>query len=116
MAQMQQVAEQKQLRAVMRYFSDDFQGQRRMTKAALRAHIYIHFRHNPRIKVYVSNVDIQLNDKEAMVSCHLLVTGSQQTIPDKGRLYRVESSWRKDKDEWRVFRAAWEDAIEQLIR
>lgn len=114
--QMQQVAEQKQLRPVMQYFTHDFQGKRQMNKAALQARIYFHFRQNPRVKVYVSNVDIQLDESQARVSCHLLVTGSQDVMPDKGRLYRVESSWRKDKGEWRIFQADWEDIIEQLVR
>lgn len=114
--QLQQAAEKKQLRSVMQYFTDDFQGKRQMNKAALRARIYFHFRHNPRVTVYVSNVDIQLDENQAQVSCHLLVTGSQDVMPDKGRLYLVTSSWRKEKSEWRIFQAEWEDIIQELVR
>ena len=114
--QLQQAAEKKQLRSVMRYFTDDFLGHQQMNKAGLQGYFYVHFRHNPRVTVYVSNVDIQLDEHQAWVSCHLLVTGSQHVMPDKGRLYLVTSSWRKDRGEWHVFRAEWEDAIEHLVR
>lgn len=113
--QLQQATEQKQLGKVMQHFSDAFLGNRYLKKAALQARIYFHFRHNRRIKVYVSNIDIHLDEQQARVSCHLLLTGSQDIMPDKGRLYRIESGWRKDKGKWRIFQADWQDVIEQRV-
>ena len=113
--QLQQATEKKQLRTVMQFFSDDFRGRHQMNKAALQARVYMHFRQNPRVTVYVSNVDIQMNKDQATVSCHLLVTGSQDVMPDKGRLYRIESAWRKDKGTWRIFKADWKDIFVQQV-
>lgn len=116
MEQLQQATEQKKLRAVMQFYTDDFLGNGRMNKASLQARIYFHFRQNPRVTAYISNVDIQLDENLARVSCQLLVTGSQGVLPDKGRLYHIESSWRKEQSVWRVFRSEWEDIIQELAR
>lgn len=114
--QLQQLAEKKQLRSVMDFFSDDFQGPRDRNKAALQGRLFFHFRYNPTVRVYISNIDIQVNeDGQARVSCHFLATGSQDVMPDKGRLYRVESSWRKEDGAWRIYYADWEDAINELV-
>lgn len=116
MEQMQQAAGNKQLRSLMLFFHDGFRGKQKMNKADLQGRVFFHFRHNPRVRVYVSNTTIQVRDGHARVNCHLLVTGSQNVMPDKGRLYRVESDWRKEKGEWRVGGADWEDIVREFVR
>lgn len=116
MEQMQQAAEEKQLVDLMRYFHGSFRGRHNMPRQALQARIYFHFRINPRVRVFISNTEIQLDGNQAQVSCHMLVTGSHKLMPERGRLYRITSSWRKDEGQWRVYQADWDDAIEQLIQ
>lgn len=108
---MQQASDEKQLSPLMAHFADSFQGRHGMRKRDLQARIFFHFRINPRVRVFVSNTDIQVNGGQARVSCHLLVTGSQQTVPDRGRFYRVESDWQKQGDTWRVMKADWDEPI-----
>ena len=116
MEKMQQAADNKRLAELMQYFHAGFKGRQNMPKRDLQARIYFHFRINPHVRVYVSNTDIQVNNNMARVSCHLLVTGAQQTLPQRGRLYRITSSWQKYGDEWQVTEANWEDVVEELVR
>lgn len=115
MDKMQQAADEKQLASLMQHFHDSFQGRHNMPKRDLQARIYFHFRTNPRVRIFVSNRDIQIEDNMASVSCHLLVTGGQKRMPDRGRLYRVISTWQKHGDTWQVMTAKWEDVVKELV-
>ena len=112
---MEQAADNKQLTELMAYFHASFLGRKNMRKQELQSRVYFHFRTNPKVRVYLSNIVIKVEGADAEVSCHLLVTGSQQQIPDRGRLYRISSSWKKFADKWLVVAADWEDQLQELV-
>ena len=114
--QIQQASDNKKLAQLMQYFHKEFIGKQHMSRRDFQAHIFYHFQANPRVRSYVSNIDIRLEDNMALVSCHLLVTGSQKTLPDKGRLYRIDSAWQKQGGDWQIKQADWEDVVEDLVR
>lgn len=114
--QIQRASDDKKLAQLMHYFHKEFIGRRHMSRRDFQAHIFYHFQANPRVRVYVSNIEIRIEEKMALVSCHILVTGSQKTLPNKGRLYRIDSAWQKQNGEWWVKQADWDDVVEELVR
>ena len=115
MEKMQAAADEKRLIDLMMPFHASFLGKQNMRKQDLQGRIFFHFRINPKVRVFVNNAEIQVDGEDAEVSCHLLVTGSQKQLPDRGRFYRVTSSWKKFDDEWMVVEAEWEDVVQDVI-
>jgi len=113
MEAIQAAADDKQLSDIMVHFHASFLGNRNMRKQQLQAYFYYHFRGNPTVRVYLSNTEISVEGEEAEVSCHILVTGSQKNLPDRGRLYQIQSSWKKIEGRWQVIDADWEDALNE---
>ena len=111
---MQQAADKRDLADVMQHIHPSFLGKKNMRKRQLQGHFYFHFQINPRIRVYISNLNIVVEGEDAEVSCHLLVTGSHTKIPDWGQLYRIRSGWKKFGKDWQVVEAEWEDVVEEL--
>lgn len=112
---MQVAADERELASLMNHFHASFLGRNNMRKAQLQGLIYFHFRINPKVRVFISNTQITVTGEDAEVSCHLLVTGSQKYLPDRGRLFRVTSSLKKIDKQWKVVEAEWEDIIEETI-
>ena len=116
MEEIQLAAEARKLAQLMHYFHEGFKGKQNMSRRDFQARIFYHFQKYPRVRTYVSNIEIRIEQNVALVSCHLLVTGSQKTIPEKGRLYRIDSAWQKNGDRWQVKQADWGDVVEELAR
>lgn len=116
MEAIQKAADEKKLAQIMQHFHGSFKGKQGMSRRDFQARIFYHFRINPRVRTYVSNVDIRIEQNVALVSCHLLVTGSKKTMPERGRLYRIDSAWEKSGNGWQVKQADWDDVVEELVR
>ena len=116
MAKIQLAADEKKLAQLMHYLHDGFTGKKRMSRRDFQALVFYHFQNYPRVRTYVSNIDIRIEQNVALVSCHLLVTASHKTIPERGRLYRIDSAWQKNGDKWQVKQADWGDVVEEWVR
>ncbi|MEX0916048.1 MAG: nuclear transport factor 2 family protein [Wenzhouxiangellaceae bacterium] len=64
-----------------------------------------------RDAIRVRRVDTEIElvgDSRARVSFRALATGGSGLLPDEGRLWRVETGWRRDDGEWKLISAEWE--------
>jgi len=67
-----------------------------------------------RADVGVHTMDIRverIGDKRAVATFRALATGGSGLLPDEGRLWRVETGWRRDGNRWRLISARWEPAV-----
>lgn len=108
---MSQAVKAKQRQDLLAYLSNDFRGQQRMSKADMNGLIFYHFRLNQQLVVILSGVTVEVKAGQADVSAYLLLTGTNTTLPQRGRLLKVDSSWQKEQDQWRVITANWQDMI-----
>jgi hypothetical protein len=113
-------AEAKNMNELMQPLHADFLGNGRIRKANLQGMLIIHFRRNKNVHVLVNPVEVQFEQAEepsqAMVICHVVLAGRNQTLPEHGRVLRVESHWQRINDEWVVMSAKWKDPIEEMLR
>lgn len=108
---MSQAVKVKQRQDLLAYLSHDFRGQQRMSKADINGLIFYHFRRNQQLVIVLSGVTVEVKVGQAMVSAYLLLSGTNATLPERGRLLLVESNWRKEQDQWRVITANWQDVV-----
>jgi len=61
------------------------------------------------IRVRRGDTEVELvGNARARASFRVLATGGSGLLPDEGRLWRVETGWRKDQGEWKLISAEWE--------
>ena len=61
------------------------------------------------IRVRRVDTDVELvGEARAVASFRALATGGSGLLPDEGRLWRVETGWRRDGDDWVLISAEWE--------
>ena len=69
----------------------------------------MHFRRHQHVLVYVHDVQIRIQGTTAEVSCHLLLAGREQVLPEQGKVLQVTSQWKKIDGDWWVMTASWQD-------
>jgi ketosteroid isomerase-like protein len=107
-ASMQSAAEARQPGNVVEHVSDDFTGSHGLEREQLRRLLQAQMFGKSNIGVTLGPLDITIDGDHAEVRFLLLTTGGGRLLPDQARGYRVESGWRIEGGEWRVYRASWD--------
>jgi len=108
---MQQAINDKSLSDFMSYFYAGFIGNKKLSKPELRQLIYFHFRRNRNIETYKWQADITIENNIAEVEIFVIVTGSNESLPERARIYTIKTIWTKSdsSDElWLISKADWE--------
>lgn len=84
-----------------------FEGSHQTDWRKLRGLIFFQLQRNRSISVYQWDADITVSDEQATVSIKIVVIGSNKVLPERGRLYNIESNWIKSDAQWRVKNANW---------
>ena len=65
-----------------------------------------------RIAITRFEPEVELHgDDRATAAFRALATGGSGLLPDEGQLWRIETAWRLDDDEWRLIGASWRRAL-----
>jgi hypothetical protein len=109
-AAMQAAAEARQPGDVVEYVSADFAGSHGLDREQLRRLLQAQMFGKSTVGVTIGPLDIDIQGDHAEVRFLLLTTGGGRFLPDQARGYRVDSSWRLEGGDWRVYRASWDVA------
>lgn len=89
--------------------ADDFAGPDGMDRAAAERLGRVTFLRQRDVGVALGPLDVALLDDHATVRFTAALTGgSGGWIPESGSVYRVETGWRRDGDDWLLTSARWE--------
>lgn len=94
---------------VKKYISEDFKSNRFRNIQQLKAYMLVYYQQNKVIKIFHSNVQIILQKDKADVTFNTLVTGSSNWVPERGRLFKVQSRWLKQDGDWKISRVNWQE-------
>jgi len=111
MENMQQAITDKSLSRFMSYFTKNFKGNKTLTRNDLRRLIFFQFQRNRNIETYKWQADINIENDIAEVEIYVVVSGSNKTLPERGRVYTITSIWEKRDDSWLINSAKWTDTI-----
>lgn len=98
--------------ALAEHLADDFIGPGGMDRDAARRTAALYFLQNARVGVAPGPLDIRLEAAHARVDFTAALTGgSGRLLPERGRIYRVETGWRLEDGEWRLTSADWKPVL-----
>ena len=113
MAAMQQAMETRNPRAFMAHVSDDFIGNSAdFDRAALANLLRIEVLRNDSIGATLGPVDIEMQGDRAKAQVLATFTGgSGNLLPERGSIYAITSSWKRQGSEWRCYSATWKQEL-----
>lgn len=108
-AALQVAIEEKRSDALAEILADDFIGEGGLDRAGARRLAMLHFMRNADIGMQVGPLEVVVRDDHATVRCTVLLTGGTgRLLPQSGRVYDVETGWRREGGDWRVTSARWQ--------
>jgi len=107
---MTEAIEAGHVRDFMRPVAEDFIAARGgMDRNGLRALVMRERLARQSIRVRRINTEVSLSGSDrASASFNALATAGSGLLPDEGRLWRIETGWRRDDGDWMLISAAWE--------
>jgi len=106
---MQDAVSQRDPRGFMQGVAADFQGNGGMDRDALHNLLRVQVLANASIGVVSGPLDVQVSGDTARVRFQAALTGgSGRFVPDRAQAYEIDSGWREEDGEWRVYYAKWE--------
>ena len=96
--------EQRDRRAVKSFFSDDFLAAIQQKQENLDLLMRYHFRINQRVEVIRYDETITLQAKAADVTGEVVLLGTSNFLPERGRRFSYESRWVQQGDKWKLQR------------
>ncbi len=114
MSAMSKAAEHKDSRVLMAYLSADFVAQQAWRKPQMLGLVYGYFQQYPVITVTLMDMTVSVQGDTAESHCKLLLTGSEQVLPERLRWLELELHWVKVASEWKIRTAQWRDVGSDL--
>jgi hypothetical protein len=110
---MQHAMESHNLHGFMEGISDDFTGNDGTVDSKQLANLLrIEILRNDQVGVTLGPIDVELQDKRAVVDVTATFTGgSGSLIPEHAAIYAIRSGWKKDGSRWRCFNATWDQKL-----
>ena len=113
MAAMQQAMESRDPRAFMAHVSDDFVGnEAEFDRNALANLLRLEVLRNDSIGATLGPIDIEMQGDRARARVVATFTGgSGGMLPERGSIYAITSSWKRQGSEWRCYSATWKQEL-----
>ena len=108
---MAEAIEQHDRQTIMQQLAVDFRTTQGLLPQDINRMLFIQFRQNKQIQVFLYDIDVRLLPVTADVELQALLLGSSQWLPERGRRYRVQMRWQKQEEEWRLARLDWQPII-----
>ncbi len=108
---MQQAISDKSLKDFMTHFAHDFMGNKMVTRQQLKQQIFFHFRRNRNIETYKVRAEVLLEQETVRAKIFVIVSGSNNKLPERGRVYTINSTWEQRDNSWVIITADWKDAV-----
>ncbi len=110
---MAKAAAVKDSKVILRNLTEDFVGNQSLRRSQMHALMYSYFQRNKVITVTMTDIHITVQDQQAEGALKLILTGSDQIVPERLRWLQVDLSWRKTQDGWQINAASWRDVSTQ---
>jgi ketosteroid isomerase-like protein len=113
MAAMQQAMEARDPRAFMSHITEDFVGNdAEFDRNSLANLLRIEVLRNDSIGATLGPIDIEMQGDRAKAQVLATFTGgSGDPLPERGSIYAITSSWKRQGSEWRCYSATWKQEL-----
>jgi len=113
MAAMEHAMEARDPRAFMSHITDDFVGNdAEFDRNALANLLRIEVLRNDSIGATLGPIDVEMQGDRAKAQVLATFTnGSGNLLPERGSVYAITSSWKRQGSEWRCYSATWKQEL-----
>jgi len=105
---MQAALESHRADTFMEHVADDYSDSNGGDIRTLRKLLLFHFLRNKTIHVFITAQQYDLQGSLAEISFNATLTGGENLMPERARIYTVRTRWRKQGGRWKIYHAAWE--------
>lgn len=92
--------------------AEDFHGNGGMDRDALHNLLRGQMLANANIGVIAGPLDVQVDGDTARVRFQAALTGgSGRFVPDTAQAYAIDSGWREEDGQWKLYYARWEPQV-----
>jgi hypothetical protein len=111
----QKAAEAKKIGEILDQLSKAYHDPQGNDYEAVKGLLFMYFYQHPKISVYIPSIEATVNNISAHAIFQAILTGrnaegESTIIPQSASVYAFDVSLQKEKDEWRVVSAKWEQA------
>jgi hypothetical protein len=100
--------EQHDRQTIMQQLTVDFRTTEGLVSQDINRMLFLQFRQNKQIQVFLYDIDVQLMTSAADIELQALLLGSSQWLPERGRRYQVQMRWQKQHETWQLARLHWQ--------
>ena len=115
LAELVTAIEQKQHRTVTNKLTKNFRGNHHFDQQTMSALVFRYYLRHKFIKIYTLVNSIELQDKQAKMIFHAMLTGTENALPEHMRAFRVVSKWDQIEKEWKIAEATWIEVLPRTI-
>ena len=111
MQTMRQAIQEHDKNSFMKYISPRYHGQDHGNRPVLERFLIQQLKKNKNIYIYIADTNIEVKGDIAKVIFYAGTAGGPDQMPERGQLYRVQTSWGRTSNHWRVINARWRPAL-----
>ena len=108
---MQAAIETHDIDALFEPVGEAFAGPEGMDRQAFRRYATLLTLQNRNIGLQLGPQEIQILGERATVNFTAAVSGGERWLPERAQVYRVETGWRLDGDQWVLISARWQPVL-----
>jgi hypothetical protein len=109
LSQLQQRIEAKEISRAMTVLAEDFTGNDAMDRTAVHQLLRAQVLARREVGATLGPVAVTMQGQTATASFDVVLTsGDGGLLPETGAAYSVQTGWRADGDDWKLYTAAWQ--------
>ena len=111
--EVQKASEDKDIKKILACLSKTYQDPQGFTYDTMRGFLLGYFFRHQKIKVYITNLDVNVTDDSARAGFQALLSGGEKTeslstlVPEALGFYDFDVLFKKESGEWKVASAKW---------
>ena len=108
---MREAIQNHDIHAFMKHVGSRYRGQSHGNRQSMERFVIQKLKANKKIYIYIADTDIEITDNIAKVIFYAGTAGGPDQIPERGQLFKVQTTWRENKGHWQLTNAKWRPAL-----
>lgn len=97
----------------MKHVAPNYRGQAHGNRPVLERFVIEQLKKNKNIYIYMADSSIEIKDGIARVTFYAGTAGGPDQVPERGQLFKVQTSWKTYSGYWQLTHAKWRPALSQ---
>lgn len=95
----------------MKHVAPRYRGQAHGNRPTLERFVIQQLKNNKNIYIYMADISIDITDNIAKVIFYAGTAGGPDQVPERGQLFKVQTTWKENGGYWQLTHAKWRPAL-----